>query len=199
MPANWLSILWKVTLIPLMALELLAVLGVLNVQVTYTTFGLLLTSTAVFLGIEIVHRLIQSHHPVGLQWWSTLPVVASTLLDAGGDFFHWYSRFAWFDTALHFFGTFAATAFVWNIVSIFLKNKADHRILLWATCASGIALGAVYEIEEYLEDFVTASNRLGDGPDTGNDLTMDALGAVAFILVLWWHRRSTHQKTASRE
>jgi hypothetical protein len=188
------SVFWKVTLLPLIVVELLAVFGVLNIQVTYTTFGLLLTSVAVFIAIEVVHRLIRAHHRIGLRWWSVVPVVTATLLDAGGDLFHWYSMYPWFDTALHFFGTFAATAFVWNIVSIFLREKSDLRVLLWATCASGIALGAIYEMEEYLEDFFTASHRLGDGPDTGNDLCMDAIGAILFTLWALWRLKKKRQR-----
>lgn len=189
-----LRLFWKVAMLPLMFVELLAVFGVLNVHVTYTTFGLLLTSTAVFATIEIVHHKIPNGGRAQLYWWSIMPVTMAVYIDAGGDFFHWYSTYPLFDTGLHFFGTFAATAFTWNIVSVFLKTKADARILLWATCATGIALGAVYEMEEYLEDFFTQSNRLGDGPDTGNDLAMDAIGAVLFIVLMILYRRHLRQR-----
>jgi len=192
-----LSTIWRLAFLPLIFCELLAVLGVFDIQVTYTTLGLLITSTAVFTTIEIVHRYTPPSSHVRLSWWSVLPVVAAIFFDAGGDFFHWYTLYTYFDTALHFFGTFAATAFTWNIVTIFLRSKADNSILLWATGTTGISLGVIYEIEEYLEDVFTESNRLGDGPDTGNDLTMDTIGALLFVVLVIVHHRRKHNKKSS--
>lgn len=184
MHTSLIRLLWRIVLIPLIVFELLAVLGVFAIDVDYTTFGLLLTSTAVFLGLEISYRHIQQRFQHLVRWWAVVPVLTATLLDAAGDFFHWYSRYPRYDAVLHYVGSLAAAAFLWNILTAFFHTRRDRGLLLWSTFTTAVTLGAFYELEEYLEDVFTTSQRLGDGPDTGNDLLLNTLGAVTVIVVV---------------
>ncbi|MCK4553341.1 hypothetical protein KAU19_00025, partial [Candidatus Parcubacteria bacterium] len=50
------------------------------------------------------------------------------------------------------------------------------------------SLSALYEIEEYLEDVIFHTNRLGPGADTANDLFCNLTGvliAVGFVAVYY--------------
>lgn len=47
-----------------------------------------------------------------------------------------------------------------------------------------VVIQVVYELEEYVEDLLTGSNRLGDGFDTANDLMLGLFGAMLGALVI---------------
>jgi hypothetical protein len=197
MSSHSLPIVWRVTLIPLILFEFLAVLGVWDIEVDYTTLGLFVTSTTVLLGLEFTYVKIDAKLHPSLHWWAVLPVLTATLFDAAGDFLHWYSLYPLYDASLHFVGSFAAAAFLWNVFTVFFSATQHRRLLLWATFTSAIACGVLYELEEYLEDLFFASNRLGDGPDTGNDLLLNVLGALTVVLVITAHRAFTRQRSKS--
>ncbi len=77
-----------------------------------------------------------------------------------------------------------------NIVYAKFHQNAPTSALLFLTFTIGVTLGAGYELLEYSEDVLTGSSRLGDGPDTGNDLLMDFIGAaLATLSVRSWYKR----------
>jgi hypothetical protein len=194
MHSRFLPVLWRIVLIPLMGFEFLVLLGVFDIAVDYTKLGLLLTSSAVFLGLEISYHHIQKRFQHLLRWWAIVPVVCVTVFDAAGDYLHWYSTYTQYDMVLHYVGTLAAAAFLWNILTAFFHTSRDRGLLLWATWTTAVTFGVGYELEEYVEDVFTASQRLGDGPDTANDLLMNTLGALTVVAIIVAHRALKRQK-----
>jgi len=59
-------------------------------------------------------------------------------------------------------------------------------------------LGTAYEVEEWLEDAWVHGQmlRLGDGPDTADDLLMNIIGAgIVMAIVLFYEaRKKKHEK-----
>ena len=51
-----------------------------------------------------------------------------------------------------------------------------------------VLFAVLYEIEEYSEDFFYGTNRLGDGPDTANDLMLNLIGGAIIILAIMAYR-----------
>lgn len=176
--------LWRIPLFALMIIESAALAGWLDLNPDYTTLGLLMTSTVTLLFIEVTARRVPPNSPVPLYWWAVLPGVLVVAFDAGGDIMHWYSSVEWYDVWMHFSGTFTVALYLWNLFAIHNRHHCPPSQLILLACTTAITFSVIYEIEEYLEDVFTSSNRLGDGPDTGNDLMMNFFGAfVAFLLV----------------
>ncbi|MBI2415521.1 MAG: hypothetical protein HYV33_02540 [Candidatus Kerfeldbacteria bacterium] len=162
---------WRLPLAVLASTEVLSALDIIPLQPVFTDVGLLLVCLAVWLAFELTSRYLTA-------WWMVLPGVIALYLDAGGDYWHWYATVPYYDAALHAFGSGAVACWLWGVL----------RTHGWLVLTSVISLGTVYEIEEYLEDVITGSHRLGDGPDTANDLLMNLLGVSLAIAVI--HRRA---------
>jgi uncharacterized membrane protein YjdF len=129
-----------------------------------------------------------------MRWWSVLPVVSLVLLDATGDYLHFYSTWQYYDTVLHFLGSSGAALLIYMIYFNYYPFLQQHyRLLALLTITTTICVGVLYELEEYLEDVFTGSHRLGDGFDTANDLLMNSWGAIIALALL-----STYQHHAKK-
>lgn len=175
--------LWRGPLLSLMLFEFLALAGVLHIPVDYTVLGLFISSTAALLFFELIYDSFLKKRQHRLHWWAVVPPVLMILLDAGGDFLHFYSRYHPYDVFLHYFGPLAATLFLYDVYRA-LYPKAGRVMMSLFAATSAITFSVLYEIEEYLEDWYFDSNRFGDKWDTGNDLLMDFLGAMTVVLVI---------------
>ncbi len=101
---------------------------------------------------------------------------------------------------MHFFGGFAvvfiATGLIQAVHTVKRKNQIHKAEIFLYGLAVGTLGSVFYEIEEYLEDILTGSNRLGDGFDTANDLALGILGGIlAAILILKFPKLSISRKS----
>ena len=113
-----------------------------------------------------------------------------------GDVKRFYGTYSWYDQAMHLCGG-AATAFAgWSLFKDILEPdslKIHHWLAAVLGFGVGVFGGALYEIEEYSEDVLTSSHRLGDGFDTANDLLLDILGAAIILCIaLFIYKRRKH-------
>lgn len=173
-------LLWRLPLGGLAIVELLGAFDVIALQPVYTDVGLLLITVIVWLIVELTRTLLLPKQVIILA-------VVNTYLDALGDYLHWYDTVPYYDMYLHLLGTGAATAFLWFWLRTW-KPNVTTKIIFFLAVTGAISGGVLYEIEEYLEDVLTGSHRLGDGPDTASDLLMNTLGAVIIGIVLYWRR-----------
>ena len=169
----------------LISFELLNAAGILLFSLDFTWLGLSITAIFCWAVIEIISGLLKKSYGAPLAGWTMLVAAGAVYMDALGDILHFYGRFGWYDQFAHFAGG-AAVAILTFDVAWRLAQK--HKMPLWFSSFSAIAatalFGALYEIEEYLEDYFTGSHRLGDGPDTANDLMLDIIGAVVIIALI---------------
>ncbi|MBU0731793.1 hypothetical protein KKC88_02835 [Patescibacteria group bacterium] len=176
-----------VMLIGLLLFELLNYLGILNYEVEFTWTGLIITILLIFIGLQIVMHYTETNFGVSLGNRIWLIVLIGIYLDAFADMFNLYARFIWFDQVVHFnAGILLCLVLFWFIGNI--EKTKQIRLPLWLKnlfiFSAALTLGVVYEIEEYLEDVFTGSNRLGDGMDTANDLVMAGMGCILTLIVL---------------
>jgi hypothetical protein len=165
---------------------------ILHFPLDFTWIGLMV-SLGVAVGLlEGVNWAFRRSWGIELPWATWTYVLIAVSIDAAGDVFHLYSRLPWYDQVAHFSGGLIAGFVFMAAIATYARGvRQQYSPAAIAVYAYGLAmaLGAAYEIEEYLEDFFTGSHRLGDGPDTANDLLMNALGAMVAVLALTCARR----------
>ncbi len=155
--------------------------SVLEYGTYYTWRGLVFTILVVTILLETASYYLYKKRGKPLNGWFYLPAIFLLYYDVIGDTLYFYRDYLWYDQVAHFFGGAAVMLILWqfikqNKICLSLKGK-----LLFAM-AGAWSLGTVYEIEEYFEDLIYGSNRLGDGMDTANDLFLNNLGALLTAL-----------------
>lgn len=168
----------------LVAFEFLNLFGILRVPLTFTWWGLIVTSLPVWVIIELCHsKARRTHTP--FPEWVLIIIVFAVYVDAVGDILGLYDQFYWWDQVAHVFGTASATAGCGIVLAPMLGlGTLSSKVQFIIIVAFGMLAGTVYELAEYTEDLISQSHRLGDGLDTGNDLLLDLLGAVLVAAIL---------------
>lgn len=183
---KFLRLISRVLIAGLLIFELFNQFGVLHFTLNFTWLGLTLTCIIGWLIVEGVSFFLKKYCGQPIAGLAMVIAVAAIYLDALGDILGFYGKFGWYDQAAHFLGAAAAGGLMFSIIYSFAQcGKIKLGFLgqgLFALSATTL-LGVIYELEEYLEDFFTGSHRLGDGPDTANDLLLDMTGAIAAILI----------------
>ncbi|MFH1781696.1 MAG: hypothetical protein ABH835_03740, partial [Patescibacteria group bacterium] len=165
----------------LLVFEFLNFIGILNYQASFTWTGLIVTIVMIFVGLQIIMYYTEHNFHVSLSNQTMIVVLIGIYLDAAADMFQLYDRFEWFDQVVHFnAGILLCLVLYW-----FISRLEKTKQIRLGPClkssfifAATLTLGVTYEIEEYLEDFFTHSNRLGTGMDTANDMFMAAAGCI---------------------
>jgi len=174
--------------------ELLNGFGVLHVPLDFSWFGLIITSGVAWIAIELLFGRLGDGRKLRIAMLLSLMAV---LLDAAGDVFRLYSRVIWYDKALHIIGGAVVAYLVYLLVERAIGALRPSTQMLFMVGVANL-LGAAYEIEEWLEDVWVHGKmlRLGDGPDTADDLLMNIVGAVmvAGIIVVYESRKKKHEK-----
>jgi hypothetical protein len=125
---------------------------------------------------------------------STLPnlfdllFMLAALINAGGWAWDLFNKPGPYDEIAHFYTIFAITLAVGYVLyGSLMEGLAEHRVLLVVIIASlGIALGALWEVAEWLADFVTPKQIVSGLTDTITDIMLDSGGAIlAALLNLW--------------
>jgi hypothetical protein len=123
-----------------------------------------------------------------------LVFVLAALVNAGGWTWNLYNQPGPYDEIAHFYTIFAITlATGYMLYSELMENFYNHRVLFVLTIASlGIAIGALWEVTEWLADFATPREIVSGLTDTITDIILDSGGAVVAALVNLWglHERS---------
>lgn len=189
---NFLKLLARLAFLSLLIFESLNWFGILHHQLDFTWLGLVITVGVVWVGLEMISWYLRHSTNRGLSGIIYLLAFLMILLDALGDINHLYSRFTWYDQLAHFVGGGAVGGI---IISIYNHLARTGKIVLGKfgrlVSALGVTvlLGVFYELEEYLEDVITGSHRLGDGFDTANDLLLNFLGALLIITIITIFRK----------
>lgn len=191
MKNNFLVVIARVLFGLLAFFELLNWAGILHFSLDFTWLGLLLTSVIVWLMLELLMGRVRRFAPRFQFGIGMILAFGAVLADALGDMLHLYTHYVWYDQFLHFAGALAAGVLVFATIYALANspkysklNASFGWVAFIAFCAT-VFLGVVYELEEYLEDVLTNSNRFGDAHDTGNDLLLDVSGALLAILLFW--------------
>jgi uncharacterized membrane protein YjdF len=177
----------RLLLAGLILFELFNQFGILDFTLDFTWFGLAITSIIAWVVLESVSRSLKKSCGQPMNAFAFLFAVGVVYVDALGDILHFYSKFGWYDQTAHFLGGMAIAGLAFDL--LWQSNKCRKIVLgNWGLSFFSVFTASfvliLYELEEYLEDVFTGSHRLGDGPDTANDLMMGVLGAFVIIVIV---------------
>jgi uncharacterized membrane protein YjdF len=143
---------------------------------------------ALGLGIFLLAALIFMLKADKLPSLFDLLFVIAALMNAGGWVWGWFHLPGLYDEITHAFTTFAITlALSFLVYQSMFRVFRQHTWLYGLTITSfGIAIGAFWEIIEWIAGFVLGSTVIGSLNDTIVDLMMDALGASLAALTSLW-------------
>ncbi len=185
--------------------ELLNYTNILSFKVDFTWFGRVVSTFVMFAILRSIDVIFQ--RKLGTHLQSRVWFIMTFLLffDFFGDILGLYGKWMYYDQVVHFL---SGPALVTSLILVF--ERIADRLKWWSPRAVtyGLALGAstifavLYEVEEYLEDFFFGTHRLGDGPDTANDLMLNLIGGALLITVFVsyraWQSRKVEQDILSR-
>lgn len=111
--------------------------------------------------------------------------VMAALLNAAGYAWSLYRHLPFYDEVAHLYTGFAVTlALGFLLYEELMDGFRAHRTLFVVTITSmGIAIGALWEVAEWLYEIVTGYDMVGPTQDTMTDLLLDAAGAFAAALL----------------
>ncbi len=179
----------RILIIGLFTFEFSNWIGLLDYQLEFTWVGLALTTLAVYLIVASIEYYLLAKYGIYLHW-ATWPMVAIMLLfDFLGDFFYLYERWLPYDRIAHAFsGIFLVPLLYsfYNRVSWAKKWRYPLVVNLVLAIGSNVFLAVLYEIEEYSEDIIYHTSRLGNGFDTANDLLMNLVGALIVSTMIYY-------------
>jgi uncharacterized membrane protein YjdF len=157
----------------LLAIAIVVMLFQANWLAAITLSGFLLVS---FLFVKLEHKLPSLFD---------LIFMVAALINAGGWAWDLYNKPGPYDEIAHFFTMFAITlAFGFLLYRELMESFYDHPVMFVLTIASlGIAIGALWEVVEWLADFVTPKQIVSGLFDTITDIILDSAGAVLAALL----------------
>jgi len=179
-----------------LAVELLSWAKVLPLTLEFTWFGLVLTASVAWGSLELISWRLRKIGARSLWGWTFLAALLSQCTDAGGDIFRLYGTYAWYDQVAHFVGG-AVVALVFFDLFLALEQRGVALLALRlrgvVSVMGSMAVGSLYELEEYSEDVLTGSHRFGSAFDTGNDMLLNTIGALVAVFLLVWFFRKRRQ------
>ena len=184
---KFLKIFSRLLLGGLLLFELLNYFGILNYTLDFTWLGLIITSLFVWLIVETASFFLKKYYGQSISSWGRLAVIIAIYLDSFGDIFHLFNQIWWYDRMAHLFGGGVAAGLTFNIIWIICRSRKINIGFLgisFVSLAITSLLGTVYEAEEYFEDYFFGSSRLGEGPDTADDMILNMTGGLIIILVI---------------
>lgn len=170
----------------LIVFEFLNLVEIFHFPLDFSWFGLMITAISVWLiGELMVVKLKKEKYLATVLGLSFLVV----FLDALGDVCFFYFHFGLYDRILHFIAGGVIAYLIFILTKDLFKDVRIHLIFI---IALSNLFGVLYEIEEYLEDVFIHKRplRLGDGPDTADDLLMNLLGAILIALIIYFLRKN---------
>lgn len=187
----------------LIIFEILNFFKILNFTLEFTWIGLIITAIACIVLLEMTGHKYKQKKKYSLHWSIWLIVLAGLCLDLFGDIFHFYGKYNWWDQITHMFISAVTCFTLFTIISafwidkfkfslLFKKGRLTLSLLLAATVT--MSLSVIYEIEEYLEDILFDTNRLGPGTDTVNDLVFNLLGVLTVVFFVIVYYRMTKKR-----
>jgi hypothetical protein len=128
--------------------------------------------------------------------------VIAALLNAGGWAWDLFNKPGPYDEIAHFYTIFAITlALGYSLYDGLKASFYGHRMLFVMMIASlGIAIGALWEVAEWVSDFFIPKQIVSGLFDTITDIILDSAGAfLAALLNLWGlHERARAEEAAER-
>lgn len=170
-----------------LGVEILSWAGVFPIHIEFTWLGLVLTAALAWLALEVITWQLHRVGAESLWGWTFLAALLSQCTDAFGDILRLYGTYSWYDQVAHLVGGAAVALVFFNIFARLIERGIVKLPRAWhgfISILGSMAISSLYEIEEYSEDVIFHSNRLGSAFDTANDMLLNTSGAILIILVI---------------
>jgi uncharacterized membrane protein YjdF len=161
----------------------------ITATVVWGTLGHSVTGLVAASGVLLLARA------VNLPRFYDFSVVVVMVLLSWGSAIGLYGSWEAYDNVVHFIVPLLTTGMIYILLVRLdvlpelrdLKTLPQKFGFFLTALALGMAIGAGWEVVEWLLDQVTDVGRVGSADDTATDLISDTLGSAlsAFILVLW--------------
>lgn len=172
--------------------EVLSWLKVLPLTLEFTWLGLILTASLAWGALEFISWRLRKAGARSLWAWTFIAALLSQCTDAFGDILRLYGTYGWYDQVAHLIGGAVIALILYDLFTA-LHERARIQLGLkfrgFLSVLGAMAIGSLYELEEYGEDVIFGSHRLGNAFDTGNDMLMNTVGAILCIFIIVWVRR----------
>ena len=122
--------------------------------------------------------------------WGLVGIAAAA--NAAGYLLGLWSQIGWYDEAVHFYASFALTLLLGMYLyeGVLSGTRAAALPLVLVIASVGIAIGAVWEIAEWLYDlWLAPGDAILGKPDTMFDLVLDSAGALLAGVIAVSHGR----------
>jgi hypothetical protein len=146
-------------------------------------------------GLVAASFVILLARAISLPRFYDASVVVTMVLLSWGSALGMYGSWGFYDNVVHFIVPLLTTGMIYLLLvrlSVLpelrdLKQLHQQFGFFLTAMALGMAIGAGWEVVEWLLDQVTNVGRVGSADDTATDLISDTLGSAgsALILVLW--------------
>lgn len=173
--------------------ELLSWAKVLPLTLEFTWLGLILTASLAWGALEVISWRLRKVGSRTLWAGTFIATLVSQCTDAFGDILRLYGSYGWYDQVAHLIGGAVIALILYDLFTALHEAKRIQLGLKFRGFLStlgSMAIGSMYELEEYGEDVIFGSNRLGNAFDTGNDMLLNTIGAVLLVLIIVWVRRT---------
>lgn len=122
-------------------------------------------------------------------------VIATMFLLSWGSALGWYHSWGFYDKVVHFMAPLFTTGLIYILLvrlgvlpDLKSLRQPHHQLgFFLIALALGMAIGAGWEVVEWILDKITGLNRVENAEDTATDLVADTLGSIGsgLILVGW--------------
>ena len=193
----------RVLFICLIIFEILNFLKILNFTLEFTWLGLIITAIVFLVLIEVTAHRYRQKKKHSLHWSIWLIILTGLCLDVFGDIFHFYGQYNWWDQVVHIFISGVVCFTLFTIINAFWIDKFKFSLLfkkgrltlsLFLAATITMTLTVLYEIEEYIEDILFDTNRLGPGTDTVNDLVCNLFGVLIIVIFVVVYYQVTRKR-----
>jgi len=184
---RFLKIFSRSLLTGLLLFEFLNYFGILKYSLSFTWLGLIITCLLVWLMLEVISFFLKKYCGQSISGWGMMTATIAIYLDSFGDIFHFFNQIWWYDRVAHLVGGGVVAGLTFNIVWIICRSRKINigfSVISFISLAITSLLGTMYEAEEYFEDYFFGSSRLGEGPDTADDMILNMIGGLLVILVI---------------
>ncbi len=156
----------------------------------WTNFALSILTLLVFFLPSMIERKLRVDFPSEFEIAVVVFIFAALYL---GEIRSYYMKYWWWDLFLHTFSGSIIGAIGFTLVNILNKNEkvaiklSPVFVSIFSFCFS-MAIGALWEIYEFIMDFLFGLNMQKSGlVDTMTDLIVDAIGALVFSVLGYFY------------
>ena len=175
-----------------------AIIYILRIALAFITFYLIYKKDFLFAFVSLIATLlafspefIGKNYKINFPFMIEFLIAFALLLHMYGSLANWYKNVSFFSSLMHFLGTAVIALLAFMIVyslNLTKQVRLSEFMIGFFTVIFALAIGAVWEIAEFVLDLILGTNLQSDymaNPiiDTMNDLIWDGIAGL-FVAII---------------